>query len=79
MRITELSLSLHRTWVPFTHFYSNSLAQELAYAPRGGARLLRQPRAAALNAVAPSWVPVAHCYCYCASFNAGARCGAALT
>jgi len=51
---------------------------------RAGTRApLRREAAAAAegggsNAVAPSWVPIAHCYCYCASFNAGARCVAAL-
>ena len=48
-RAAVLTPPLHRTWVPFTHFYSNSLARELAHAPRCGARLLRQPRAAALT------------------------------
>ena len=48
-RVAVLTPSLHRTWVPFTRFYSNSLAQELAHAPRCGARLLQQPRAAALT------------------------------
>eukprot|EP00964_Phaeocystis_antarctica_P002948 scaffold1562_cov81-Phaeocystis_antarctica.AAC.1 len=50
---------------------------------RAGTRaaLWREAAAAARdgdsNAVAPSWVPIAHYYCYCASFNAGSRCGAA--
>ena len=44
-----------------------ALWREAAAAARGGDS----------NAVAPSWVAIAHYYCYCASFNAGARCGAA--